>query len=154
MSFDVKELLEIKQIIRDNPSAKFFLGVDSQRIRKQRIRFATVVIVHYHDENGIGKGAKVFDHVTYEKVVDAKLSRPINRMLAEVNKVTELFTLLEDVLLDRDFEIHLDISENKSNGSNVAHGAAKGMIIGMVGVEPIFKPHAFAASCAADRFSK
>jgi len=141
---------EIKSFILAHPTARIYLGVDSQRIRKQRIRFATVVIVHYDGKHG----AKVFDNVTYEKVVDAKLSRPINRMLAEVNKVTELFTLLEDVLYDRDFEIHLDISENKANGSNVAHGAAKGMIYGMVGIEPIFKPHAFAASCAADRFSK
>ena len=141
---------KIKEFILAHPTARIYLGVDSQRVRKQRIRFATVVIVHYEGRHG----AKVFDNVTYEKVVDAKLSRPINRMLAEVNKVTELYTLLEDVLYDRDFEVHLDISENKANGSNVAHGAAKGMIMGMVGVEPTFKPHAWAASTCADRYSK
>jgi predicted RNase H-related nuclease YkuK (DUF458 family) len=36
----------------------------------------------------------------------------------------------------------------------VAYGVAKGMIWGMVGIEPVYKPDAFATSCDADKFSK
>ena len=152
--YSKKEIEFIKEFINDRPDAKIFLGADSQRLKKKRTKFATVIIVHYIDENGQGKGAKIFTDVTYEKIIDAKLNRPFNRMMTEVNKLTEVYTLLEDVLIDREFEIHLDISEQKEHGSNVAHGYAKGMIYGTIGVEPIFKPNAFAASSCADRYSK
>lgn len=146
----------IKRFIADHPDAKVYLGADSQRIKKKRVRFAVVVIVHYNGCNG----AKVFHNVTYEKIIDAKLGRPFNRMMKEVQLVTELYTQLEDVLIERDFEIHLDVSADKSAGSNVAYAAARGMIYGMVGVEPICKPtnegdpFPFAASCCADKYSK
>ena len=144
------DIYYIKQFILSHPDSKVYLGVDSQRVRKKKVRFAVVVIVHYNGCNG----ARVFHDVTYDKIVDAKLGRPFNRMMKEVQMVTELYTKLEDVLLDREFEIHLDVNPKEGTGSNVAYGAAKGMIWGMVGVEPICKPHAFAASCAADKYSK
>ena len=140
----------IKEFILQHEDSKVYLGVDSQRVRKKKVRFAVVVAIHYNNNNG----AKIFHNITYEKVDDAKLSRPFMRMMTEVNKVTELYTQLEDVLIDRDFEIHLDISANVNHGSNVAHGYAKGMVWGTVGIEPIFKPESWCASCAADKFSK
>jgi len=150
----IEELDFIKDFITKNEDAKVYLGVDSQRVKKKRVKFATVVIIHFHDENGIGKGAKIFEDITYETVTDAKLSRPFNRMMKEVQLVTELYNELEDVLIEKDFEIHIDVNPLQGTGSNVAYGAAKGMIWGMVGVEPVCKPDAWAASCAADRFSK
>ena len=140
----------IKEFITSHPDSKVYLGADSQRVRKKKVRFAVVVIIHYNGCNG----ARVFHEVSYDKIVDAKLGRPFNRMMKEVQLVTDLYTQLEDVLIDREFEIHLDVNPEKGTGSNVAHAAAKGMIWGMVGVEPICKPNAFAASCAADKFSK
>lgn len=140
----------IKEFIHKYEDARIYLGVDSQRGRKGKICFAMVVVVHYNGCNG----AKVFHDITYDKVKDAKLSRPFNRMMKEVEMVTELYTKLEDVLIDRDFEIHLDVNPLEGTGSNVAYGAAKGMIWGIVGVEPVCKPAAFAATCAADKFSK
>lgn len=140
----------IKEFIKDHEDSKVYLGVDSQRVRKKRVRFAVVVAIHYNNNNG----AKVFHDITYEKVTDDKLSRPFMRMMTEVNKVTELYLLLEDVLIERDFEIHLDISANENHGSNVAYGYAKGMVWGQVGQEPVFKPNSWCASCAADKFSK
>jgi len=150
----IEELDFIKDFITKNEDAKVYLGVDSQRVKKKRVKFATVVIIHFHDENGIGKGAKIFEDITYETVTDAKLSRPFNRMMKEVQLVTELYNELEDVLIEKDFEIHIDVNPLQGTGSNVAYGAAKGMIWGMVCVEPVCKPDAWAASCAADRFSK
>ena len=148
--FCEKELNMIKEFIKDNPKADITLGVDSQRMKKKRVKFAVVVVVHYAG----GKGAKLFYDVQYEKIQDAKLSRPFNRMMKEVQLVTDVYTQLEDVLFDKDFAIHLDINPVKGNGSNVAYSAAKGMIYGMVGIEAVFKPNSWAASTVADRFSK
>lgn len=137
--FDIEK---IKQFIMNNADSRVYLGVDSEKTKKKKVRFAVVVIIHYNNKNG----AKIFAKVDYESIIDAKLSRPFNRMMAEVQRVTDLFTELEDVLIDRDFEIHLDINPDARHGSNVAYGAAKGMIQGIVGVMPICKPFSFAAS--------
>lgn len=146
--FSKRELQEIFAYIDSNPDAKIYLGCDSQRAKKQMVRFVTVLVVYQKDSS------KIFKDVRMEKVTDAKLSRPFNRMMREVQLVTELYTLMEDVLIERDFEIHIDVNPNESEGSNVAYGAAKGVIWGMIGVEPVCKPFAWAASCVADRFSK
>ena len=144
------EIEYIKEFIAKHKGSKVILGVDSQRIKKKGVKYATVVIVHYDGCHG----AKIFADVTYEKTKDAKLSRPFNRMMREVALISDLYTLLEDVLIDVDFEIHIDVNPKEGTGSNVAYNAAKGYIWGVVGVEPICKPDAWGASCAADRFSK
>jgi len=153
MAFTGKEIEAIKEFIDANEDAMIYLGVDSQRVKKKKVKFATVVIVHFQ-ENGTGKGAKIFTDVTYDSVIDSKLSRPFNRMMKEVQLVTEVYSELEEVLIDRPFEIHIDVNPVEGTGSNVAYGAAKGMIWGVVGVEPVCKPDAWAASCAADKYSK
>lgn len=147
MNFNIEE---IKNFINEYPDARIYLGVDSQKVKKKRIRFSAVVIVHYAGK----KGAKVFNELEYHDIHEGNLSRPFTRMMKEVEIITEVYFSLEDVLMERDFEIHLDINPDEKEGSNVAFGAAKGMIWGTVGVEPVFKPHAFAASCAADKYSK
>ena len=150
------DIQEIKDFIKMHPTAKIYLGADSQRIKKKRVKFVTVVVVHFDGHCG----AKVFHEITYDKIQDAKLSRPFNRMMKEVQLVTDLYTSLEDVLIDRDFEVHLDVSSDSTMGSSVAYQAAKGMIFGYIGIEPICKstnpndPFPFAASCVADRYSK
>lgn len=149
-----EEIEFIKNFILENENVEIYLGVDSQRVKHKKIKFATVVILHYKDENNIGKGAKIFSDISFDNITDAKLSRPFNRMMKEVSLVTELYNQLEDVLIDREFEIHIDVNPIEDTGSNVAYGAAKGMIWGMIGVEPVCKPNAWAASCAADRYSK
>jgi hypothetical protein len=146
--FSAEEFKEIYAFIDDNPEAKIFLGADSQRSKHKKVKFVTVLVVYQKDKS------KIFKDVCYEKVIDAKLSRPYNRMMREVFLVTELYTLLEDVLMERDFEIHIDVNPNENEGSNVAYGAAKGMVWGIVGVEPICKPDSWAASHCADRFTK
>ena len=147
MDFDINM---IKNFINKHKDAKIYIGADSQRLKKKRVKFATVVVIHYNGCNG----AKIFADIKYEKVNDVKLSRPFNRMMREVYLVTELFSLLEDVLIDRDFEIHIDVNPEKGTGSNIAYSAAKGVIWGIVGVEPVCKPDSWAASCCADKYSK
>ena len=144
------KIKEVKKFIQDHPTAKIYLGADSQRVKKKRIKFVTVVVVHYEGHCG----AKVFHDITYDYVKDAKLSRPFNRMMKEVSLLTDLYSKLEDILLERDFEIHLDVSSDPANGSSVAYQAAKGVIWGYIGVEPICKPDAWCASSVADKYSK
>ena len=154
MAHSKEEIEYIKKFINENPTADIILASDSQRVKKKRVKFATVVIIHYQDDNGIGKGAKVFYDVIYENVSDGNLSRPFNRMMKEVEMVTKLYGELEDVLILRDFSIHLDVNPKKSAGSNVAYDAAKWTVMGLTGVEPVTKPNAWAASCCADRYTK
>jgi len=148
LSFDVDV---VKKFIIDNPDAKIYLGCDSVRVKKKRVRYATVVCIHYAGH----RGAKIFGNITYGIVQDAKLNRPINRMLEEVNHIVEMYELLEEVLVERidDVGIHLDINPKKSEGSSIAHGAARGIIQSMIGVEPEFKPDAWAASYCSDRYA-
>jgi len=156
MAFSELEIEAIKEVLNANPTAKIFLGSDSQRQKKKKIKYATSLVIHYIDENGIGKGAKVFTDILMEDAIKENLSRPFVRMMREVELVTELYMSLEDVLLERDVEIHLDVSPNKGDGSNVAYGAAVGYVKGFIGLDPVTKPASmsFAASCVADRYSK
>lgn len=148
-----EEITHIKEQILKHPTAKIYLGADSQRMQNNTVKFATVLVLHYFD-NGTGRGANVFSDVSFEEVIDSKLSRPFNRMMTEVNKVTELYKHFEDVLMDKDFEIHIDVSPEDKHGSSVAYNAARGVIWGLIGVEPVTKPHAWCASTTADKWSK
>lgn len=152
--YSQEEIEVIKNFINKNKKSTIYLGVDSQRLRKKRVKYATVVVIHYIDKNGIGKGAKVFSDVIYHNTKDSNLSKPFNRMMKEVELVTNLYKQLEDILIEREFEIHIDVNPSKTAGSNVAYNAAKWTIFGEIGVEPVCKPEAWCASCAADRWSK
>jgi predicted RNase H-related nuclease YkuK (DUF458 family) len=143
---------EIKDYIRSNPDAKIIIGGDSQKVSKKRkkkgshkmARFVTCVIVYKKDKN------KIFFEVSKERDFDSNPSRPQLRMMQEVQKITSIATALIDVIIERDFEIHLDINPNKMYGSNCALGQATGYVWGILGVEPIVKPDSWAASTVAD----
>jgi len=142
-------LKEVKEFIKNNSNSKIYFGCDSIKLKKN-VKFATVVCIHYEGH----KGAKIFGKITYKNIIDNNLSKPINRMIEEVNCIINIYSQLEETLINRieDVSIHLDINPNKNAGSNIAYGAAKGMIEGIIGLEPIFKPEAFSASFAADRY--
>ena len=144
-------LEEIKETIKNSSvNTKVYLGCDSIVLRNKKIRFATVVILHMDGNHG----CKIFGKIDYDNTKDFIKAKPFNRMMAEVQRLTEMYNLLEEVLIDKDFEIHVDVNPDESFGSNVAYGAAKGYIQSIVGIMPTFKPFAFAASCAADKFCR
>lgn len=162
-NFDIEE---VKAFIKDSsPESKIYFGCDSERFKKRVLvtpktktqkavykyewmaRFSTVVVIHKDGNHG----AKIFGRLETENVDDGNPSRPFNRMWKEVEKVSELVQECDEVLVGKHFHIHLDINPNKDEGSNVAYGAAKGYIYSMHGIEPQFKPQAFASTCAADR---
>jgi predicted RNase H-related nuclease YkuK (DUF458 family) len=73
------------------------------------------------------------------------------RLMNEVYRVSEMFQRLQEALVDRSVEVHLDINPNEMHGSSCVIQQAIGYIRGTCNVIPMVKPDAFAASYAADR---
>lgn len=146
--FNIEEIREV--IASSSENSKIYIGVDSERYKKGGVYYAdyiSAVVIHI---DGC-KGGKIFADVSTERDYDNKLSRPFTRMMTEVYKAAELYMKLEDVLADKNFEIHLDINPDDEYGSSCAVQQAIGYIRGTCNVTPMVKPQAFAASYAADR---
>jgi predicted RNase H-related nuclease YkuK (DUF458 family) len=70
--------------------------------------------------------------------------------MTEVYKISELFLRLKDLTYDFETEVHLDINPSIKHGSSVAVKEAVGYIRGLCMLEPVIKPHSWAASNCAD----
>ena len=137
-------------IVNTSLSTKIYIGSDSARYRKGEVWFAeycTVVVVHY-DGN---RGCKVFGHLESERDYDQKMNRPRMRLMNEVQRTAQMYLDLAEAIGQRKTEIHLDINPDEKHGSSCVILEAVGYIKGMCNVIPFVKPHAFAASVAADR---
>lgn len=142
-------------IAKQSPETRIYLGSDSERFRINDVwhaDYAVCVVIHYDGCHG----CKVFGEVTTERDFDQKKNRPSMRLMTEVHKVSELFDKLRDVLEPRldNVEIHLDISREKTNGSNCVMQEAIGYVRGTCNVIPMLKPDSPAASFCADRLKK
>lgn len=149
--FTEVEIKEVRDFIkRSSFDSKIYIGTDSQKKRKSKTRYATVVVVHYDGS----RGAKIFGTIDVERDIPEKKNRPFNRMMTETMKTCEMYKLIEDVIGTRHCEVHLDVNPEEIHGSNVALSAATGYVQGVLGVVPITKPASasFAASCAADKW--
>ena len=158
MKFNVEE---IKEYIIDNPEARIIIGGDSQKIGRKGskkskdgepidkyARFVTCVVVYEKDAN------KIFWEVTKERDNDTNPGKPYLRMMQETTKIVEIADQLMGILIDRDFQIHLDIASDKKFGSYCALSTATGYVWGMLGVQPVVKPYSFCASTIADHIVK
>lgn len=143
MSFDWK-LIEAA-IKRSHIYSTIYVGTDSKR-KNDLISYATVIIIH-HESN---KGATVFKKVETEPAYMAAKEGIRSRLMNEVYKAGTIACKVQEWVGDREFQVHLDINPNPKHKSSIVHKEAKGTILGYVGFEPLFKPDAFAASCAAD----
>ena len=133
------------------PETKIYLGCDSERIKIDGVWYADyilAIVVHINGNNG----CKLFGEVQRERDWDQKYSRPSQRLMTEVYKVSELYLKLAEVLEGRQVEVHLDINPDEQHGSSCVISQAVGYIRGVCNVIPFVKPDAFAASYAADRF--
>lgn len=137
-------------ISAQSPETKIYIGADSERVMIEGVSYAdyTLAIVVHIDGN---KGCKVFGSIERERDYDQRKDRPAMRLMNEVYKVAELFQKLEEVLVDREIQVHLDINPNLMHGSSCVVQQAVGYIKGVCGVDALVKPDAFAASFAADR---
>lgn len=142
---------EVKSFIdAQGPNTKIYIGGDSERIiigNDAYADYTLAIVVHINGNNG----CKVFGEVQRERDYDQKRNKPRMRLMTEVFKIAELYLKLADILEDRDVEVHLDINPNEMYGSNCVINEAVGYIRGMCNIIPMVKPHAFAASCCADR---
>jgi predicted RNase H-related nuclease YkuK (DUF458 family) len=100
----------VKQYIRDSsPETKIYLGADSERVNVDGVwwtDYLLAVVVHIDGNHG----CKVFGDIQRERDYDKNLGRPRLRLFNEVVKIAELYHKLEDVLIDRDIQIHLDLN--------------------------------------------
>ena len=143
---------QVAEFIRaQTPQTRIYIGCDSERVKVDGAWYADyilAIVVHINGNNG----CKLFGEVQRERDYDQKAGRPSQRLMTEVYKISELYLKLAEVLEGRDVEVHLDINPNEEHGSSCVISQAIGYIKGTCNVVPFVKPHAFAASYAADRF--
>lgn len=146
------DLDEVRNFIENSSeSSKIYIGSDSERHRRGGVWFAdyaVVVIVHKDGKHG----AKVFGEITTERDYDQSKDKPRMRLMNEVMKAAQLYLDLEEVIGDRECEVHIDINPDHKHGSSCVISEAVGYIKGMTGVTPMVKPQAWAASICADKF--
>lgn len=148
------DIEEVKAFIdQQSPETKIYIGADSDRYKVGKIWYADytlAVVVHIDGCHG----CKIFGEVQTEIDYDAKASKPALRLMNEVYKVAEMYQKLQDVIGDRNVEIHLDINPDEHYNSSIVIQQAVGYIRGVCNVIPLVKPNAFAASYAADRLKE
>jgi predicted RNase H-related nuclease YkuK (DUF458 family) len=147
MKFNIPLIKEF--IDQQGPNTKIYIGVDSERIKRDKLWYAdytAAIVVHIDGKHG----CKLFGEVTRERDYD-RVDRPNTRLMMEVFKVSELYLKLAEVLENRAVEVHLDINPDENHTSSNVVAQAIGYIRGTCNVEPLVKPRAFAATYAADR---
>lgn len=145
---------EVKSFIeKQSEETKIYIGCDSERYRRNNVWYADyilAIVVHIDGKHG----CKIFGEVITERDYDQKANKPTFRLMNEVYKISELYLKLQEVLVDRDVEVHLDINPDDAHVSNVVLSQAVGYIKGTCNVIPLVKPLSFAASYAADRLKE
>ena len=154
---------EIRRYIEDSTlQSVVMIGCDSVRRDNGKSQstalYSTVVCIRNATGEGkdlVYRGCKVFGASVvlpdYGSVIKSGKMRNLKmRMLQEVQFALEAFENVYESIGDRPWEIHLDISSRPECESNVALAEARGWVLGLTGKEPEFKPHALAASFAAD----
>lgn len=148
------DIEEVKSFIEAQGSGtKIYVGGDSERFiigNDWYADYTLAIVIHVNGNNG----CKIFGEVQRERDYDQKKDKPRMRLMNEVYKIAELYLKLQEVLEDRDVEVHLDINPNELHGSSCVLNEAIGYIRGMCNVVPLVKPNAFAASYCADRMKE
>ena len=148
------DIFEVAEYIRSQgPDSKIYIGGDSHRFQKPSEKnrwyaeYTMVIVVHKDGKHG----CKIFGENSIEPDYDSVQNKPRLRLMNEVYKIADLYLQLQDIIGDREIEIHLDINAKENAGSSCVVQQAVGYIRGVCNVIPMTKPKAFAASCAADR---
>ena len=130
--------------------SRVYIGCDSSRKKNAQAEwyatYSTAVVVHIDNRHG----CRVFCDSETMIDYDQKADRPAMRMMNEAMKAVEAYQQLEELLIERDVEVHLDVNADPKHGSNCALSMTKGYVSGMLGIPVKVKPDAFAASYAAD----
>ena len=154
--FSQKQIDEIKNYLA-HINGRVYIGCDSVLNRRFNLktqtyekwaRFAVVLVVHIDNS----RGCKIFSYVENERVYDAKMSKPTQRLMTEVYKSVDCFMALGDIIKNREVEIHLDVNSNDCHASNAIAKQAIGYVKGMTNLDALIKPNAWAGSSSADHF--
>lgn len=146
---------EIKEYLSAvSEQSRVYIGCDSSRHKNRNgdwcAQYTTAVVVHNIDDHGIGHGCRVFCDSHTLRDYDQRSDRPAMRMMQEAYHAVEAYQQLEDELIMREVEVHLDVNADPKHGSNCAMSMTMGYVRGVTGREVMIKPDAFAASYAAD----
>ena len=156
--FSQKQLDEIKNYLA-RVNGRVYIGCDSVLNRRFNLktqtyenwaRFAIVLVVHIDNS----RGCKIFSYVENERVYDAKMGKPTQRLMTEVYKSVDCFMALSDILEDREVEIHLDVNSDERHASNAIAKQAIGYVKGMTNLDALIKPNAWAGSSSADHIAR
>lgn len=147
----IEDIVELLYSV--SKETKVYIGTDSIRFRKENrwyAKYASVLVVHIDGS----KGCKVFSHISVEPDYDVKKNRPRMRMVNEAMKSCELYNQMIPFIDEFDVEIHLDINLDPKFGSNCAAKEAAGYALstGIIQSKIMFKPNAWCASFAADKW--
>jgi predicted RNase H-related nuclease YkuK (DUF458 family) len=145
--FSETDLDDIADYLK-NVDGKIYIGCDSKRYRKQNkweAKYVVVLICHINNKNG----GKIF---TAERVLPIydDVKKPKMRLMQEVYIVVEAYQQLQNLLSDRNVEIHLDLNPDDKFVSNVALKEAMGYVTGVTSIIPKVKPHSWAGHAVAD----
>ena len=140
-------------ILNGHPEDRIYIGCDSALRKRDGKWFAyyiTVCVIHKAGKHG----CKIFGNLEIEPDYVPDKRKPVLRLLNEAMKAASLYEELKDAIGDKYREIHLDINPDERFNSHMALSQAVGYVRGVVGLDPIVKPDAFAAQYAADRFMR
>ena len=149
-------MLNLEEVIQfvnsQGPKTTVHIGCDSERVSKQKgmVDYNVVVVVHLDGS----KGCKIFGETIRERDYETNRKKPGMRLMNEVFKASELYLKLAPEIIEYETFVHLDINPNPTAGSSCVITQAIGYIKGTCQIEPLVKPHAWAASSAADCFKK
>lgn len=145
-------ILDVRSFIQNEPiESKIFIGCDSEVFRRNSvwlIDYYSVVVIHKNKHNG----CKIFGEKVTEIDYTKDKKKPLYRLMQEVYKASDLYLKLEDVIGDREVEVHLDLNPSKKHVSNQIVDQSIGYIKSTCNVVPLIKPNAWCASSVADRY--
>jgi len=156
--FTEQQQLEVRDYL-ENVEGRVYIGCDSvgyKKFNKEKnklekwAKYAVAIAIHINNRNG----CKAFHYVVDEINHDSKENKPRLRLMAEVYKSVEAYSQFEDLLIDREVEIHLDVNPDHCHESNSVAKQAVGYVKGVTGIDADIKPNAFAGSYLADHIAR
>lgn len=131
----------IKDYVDKHKNVEVFIGTDSAKGSsdgKAMTIFVTTICFR-HPSKGV--------HYIYSKTKEPKDKDLFTKIWKEVEKTNEVASFVKPLIGDRTLFLDLDINSLKQHGSNVAHAAAKGYLMGQ-GYSVRLKPQSWGAHAA------
>jgi predicted RNase H-related nuclease YkuK (DUF458 family) len=150
----------VKDWVKENPYGTVTIGCDSQEFPRY-VKYATVIVMHVKDKQGVGHGAHVIDSIIFDKEMKTKhgyvsnkegnkefdTSKLHNKLWREVELTIQAAHMLDGC--EKKIKIHLDYNSDEKEVSNVLYASGIGYAQSM-GYEAMGKPFAYCATHTAD----